>query len=287
MNGFVAAFRDRVSTASSEPGMSAGPLYSVEDAMAGSVPIRVYRPTSEIAPLLCYLHGAGFIAGDLDSHDQICRLLASRIGAVVVAADYRLAPEHPFPAPVEDAFSAVEWILDHAGQLGADRTRWAVAGDSAGGTLAAAVAQHWRDRPHSPVMQALICPALEFADFDLPSHRAYAEGDGFTTAIMRQMADLYLGGTIDRRDPLVSPARAESLTGLAPAVIISAELDPLRDDGEMYGRRLVEAGVPVMSFRQLQMVHYGVLWCRAALEIAPGFNIVVGALSRALHHSSP
>ncbi len=287
MNGFVAAFRDRVSTASAEPGMSAGPLYSVEDAMAGSVPIRVYRPTSEIAPLLCYLHGAGFIAGDLDSHDQICRLLASRIGAVVVAADYRLAPEHPFPAPVEDAFSAVEWILDHAGQLGADRTRWAVAGDSAGGTLAAAVAQHWRDRPHSPVMQALICPALEFADFDLPSHRAYAEGDGFTTAIMRQMADLYLGGTIDRRDPLVSPARAESLTGLAPAVIISAELDPLRDDGEMYGRRLVEAGVPVMSFRQLQMVHYGVLWCRAALEIAPGFNIVVGALSRALHHSSP
>ena len=267
--------------------MSAGPLYSVEDAMAGSVPIRVYRPTSEIAPLLCYLHGAGFIAGDLDSHDQICRLLASRIGAVVVAADYRLAPEHPFPAPVEDAFSAVEWILDHAGQLGADRTRWAVAGDSAGGTLAAAVAQHWRDRPHSPVMQALICPALEFADFDLPSHRAYVEGDGFTTAIMRQMADLYLGGTIDRRDPLVSPARAESLTGLAPAVIISAELDPLRDDGEMYGRRLVEAGVPVMSFRQLQMVHYGVLWCRAALEIAPGFNIVVGALSRALHHSSP
>ena len=243
MNGFVAAFRDRVSTASSEPGMSAGPLYSVEDAMAGSVPIRVYRPTSEIAPLLCYLHGAGFIAGDLDSHDQICRLLASRIGAVVVAADYRLAPEHPFPAPVEDAFSAVEWILDHAGQLGADRTRWAVAGDSAGGTLAAAVAQHWRDRSHSPVMQALICPALEFADFDLPSHRAYAEGDGFTTAIMRQMADLYLGGTIDRRDPLVSPARAESLTGLAPAVIISAELDPLRDDGEMYGRRLVEAGV--------------------------------------------
>jgi len=287
VNGFVAAFRDRVSTASSEPGMSAGPLYSVEDAVAGSVPIRVYRPSSEIAPLLCYLHGAGFIAGDLDSHDQICRLLASRIGAVVVATDYRLAPEHPFPAPVEDAFSAVEWILNQAGQLGADRTRWAVAGDSAGGTLAAAVAQHWRDRPHSPVMQALVCPALEFADFDLPSHRAYAEGDGFTTAIMRQMADLYLGGTIDRRDPLVSPARAESLTGLAPAVIISAELDPLRDDGETYGRRLVEAGVPVMSFRQLQMVHYGVLWCRAAPEIAPGFNIVVGALSRALHHSSP
>ena len=287
MNGFVAAFRERVSTATSEPGMSAGPLHSVEDVMAGQVPIRVYRPTAEIAPLLCYLHGAGFIAGDLDSHDQICRLLASQIGAVVVAADYRLAPEHPFPAPVEDAFSAVEWILDNATKLGADDTRWAVIGDSAGGNLAAVVAQRWRERPRSPVMQALICPVLELADFDLPSHHAYAEGDGFTTAVMRQMADLYLGSTIDRRDPLVSPARAEALTGLPPAVIISAELDPLRDDGEMYGRRLIDAGVPVISFRQLHMVHYGVSWCRAAPEITPGFTVVADALSRALHPDSP
>jgi len=283
VNGFVEAFRERVSTASSEPGMSAGPLYSVEDAMAGLVPIRVYRPTSEIAPVVCYLHGAGFIAGDLDSHDQICRLLATQIGAVVVAVDYRLAPEHPFPAPIEDAFLAVEWILENATQLGADRTRWAVVGDSAGGTLAAAVAQRWRDRAHSPVMQALVCPALELADFDLPSHRAYPDGEGFTTATMRQMADLYLGDTTDRRDPLVSPTRAESLAGLPPAVIISAELDPLRDDGEMYARHLVEAGVPVMSFRQPNMPHYGVLWCRAAPEIGPGFSVVADALSSVLH----
>jgi len=283
VNGFVEAFRERVSTASSEPGMSAGPLYSVEDAMAGLVPIRVYRPTSEIAPVVCYLHGAGFIAGDLDSHDQICRLLASQIGAVVVAADYRLAPEHPFPAAVDDAFSVVEWILDNASQFGADGTKWAVVGDSAGGNLAAVVAQRWRDWPHGPVMQALVCPVLELADFDLPSHRAYADGDGFTTAMMTQMADLYLGDTTDRRDPLVSPARAESLAGLPPAVIISAELDPLRDDGEMYARRLVEAGVPVMSFRQPNMAHYGVLWCRAAPEIAPGFSIVADALTSALH----
>ena len=263
--------------------MSAGPLYSVEDAMAGLVPIRVYRPTSDIAPVVCYLHGAGFIAGDLDSHDQICRLLASQIGAVVVAADYRLAPEHPFPAAVDDAFSVVEWILDNASQFGADGTKWAVVGDSAGGNLAAVVAQRWRDWPHGPVMQALVCPVLELADFDLPSHRAYADGDGFTTAMMTQMADLYLGDTTDRRDPLVSPARAESLAGLPPAVIISAELDPLRDDGEMYARRLVEAGVPVMSFRQPNMAHYGVLWCRAAPEIAPGFSIVADALTSALH----
>lgn len=282
MTDFVAALRERVSLGSSEPGMRADQIDSVIDNMAGSVPIRVYRPTSETVSLLCYLHGAGFVAGDLDSHDQVCRLLASRVGAVVVAVDYRLAPEHPFPAAVEDAFSAVEWILDHADELGVDRNRWAVIGDSAGGTLAAAVAQRWRDRPDHPVMQALVCPALELADFNLPSHLAYAEGDGFTTAVMRQMADLYIGSEIDRADPLVSPARATSLEGLAPAVIISAELDPLRDDGEMYGRRLVEAGVPVVSFRQPQMVHYGVLWCRAAPEIAPGFNVVAEALSMAL-----
>lgn len=263
--------------------MGSGPLHSVDEGMAGSVPVRIYRPTSGVAPLLCYLHGAGFVAGDLDSHDQICRLLASRVGAVVVAADYRLAPEHPYPAPVDDAISAVQWALDNADELGADRTRWAVAGDSAGGTLAAIIAQHWRGQPHGPVMQALVCPALDFAEFDLPSHHTFAQTDGFNTAVMRQMADLYLGDTTDRHDPRVSPGRAESLAGLAPAVIVSAELDPLRDDGETYARGLIEAGVPVASLRQLDMVHYGVLWCRAAREIAPGIDIVVGALSQALH----
>jgi len=282
VNDFVEAFRERVNLGASEPGMHADPLHSVIDEMAGSVPIRVYRPASETAPLLCYIHGAGFIAGNLDSHDQICRLLASRVGAVVAAIDYRLAPEHPFPAAVEDSFSAVEWILDNADHLGADRNCWAVIGDSAGGNLAAVVAQRWSDRADKPVMQALICPVLELADFDLPSHLAYADGDGFTTAVMRQMADLYLGSESDRKVPLVSPTRATSLEGLAPAVIISAELDPLRDDGETYGARLLEAGVPIISFRQPQMAHYGLLWCRAAPDIGPGFNVVAEALSAAL-----
>jgi len=150
--------------------MASGPLYAVDDMMAGSVPIRIYRPSEGSSPLIYYLHGAGFVAGDLDSHDQICRLLAARVEAVVVAADYRLAPEHPFPAAVEDATSTVRWVLDHAEQLGADRSRWAIAGDSAGGTLAAVAAQQWRTGSDGPVIQALICPALEFADLNSPSH---------------------------------------------------------------------------------------------------------------------
>jgi acetyl esterase len=285
MDDFVAAFRERVNTTTREPGMGAEPLHSVDDLMAGSVPVRVYRPTENPAPLLCYLHGAGFVAGDLDSHDQICRLLAARVGVVVVAADYRLAPEHPFPAPVDDALAAVEWTVVHAGELGADSSRWAVVGDSAGGTLAAIVAQHWQGRANGPVLQVLVCPALEFATLDLPSHIEFADTEGFNTTVKEQMADHYLGPSIDRRDPKVSPARAESVAEVAPAVIISAELDPLRDDGEAYGRRLVESGVPVTSFRHLGIVHYGVLWCRAAPEVAPGVDIVVDALTTALHRS--
>lgn len=282
MNDFVTAFRERVDITTREPGMASQQLHSVEGLMAGSVPVRVYRPTEEIAPLLCYLHGAGFVAGDLDSHDQICRLLATRVGAVVVAADYRLAPEHPFPVPVDDALAAVEWTVAHAAELGADASRWAVVGDSAGGTLAAIVAQRWQGRDGAPVIQVLVCPALEFADLDLPSHVEFAETEGFNTAVKEQMADLYLGDTVDRRDPKVSPARAATVANVAPAVIISAELDPLRDDGEAYARRLVESGVPVTSFRHLGIVHYGVLWCRAAPEVEPGVDIVVDALSTAL-----
>jgi acetyl esterase len=287
VNEFVATFRARVNTATRQPGIDAGPLHSVDDHTAGSIPVRVYRPTADVAPLVCYLHGAGFIAGDLDSHDQICRLLARRVGAVVVAVDYRLAPEHPYPAAVDDAVAAVAWALDHADHLGADPRRWAVAGDSAGGTLAAVVTQRWRDRPDGPLLQVLVCPALELAEFDLPSHRAFADTEGFNTTVLARMADLYLGPTIDRRDPAVSPARVDSPAGLAPAVIVTAELDPLCDDGEGYGRRLVEAGVPVTSFRQLGMVHYGVAWCRAAPEIAPGVDVVVDTLARALHRPTP
>ncbi len=231
---FVTAFRTRVSAASAEPGVKVPDMASVADTRAGSVPVRVYRPTTELCPLLVYIHGAGFVAGDLDSHDQICRYLAFHVEAVVVAVDYRLAPEHPFPAAVDDSIEAVEWALANAATIGADPRRWAIAGDSAGGTLAAGVAQQWADRPNSPSAQALICPALELADLDLPSHREVAEADGFNTSALQQMIDLYLGSHVDRRDPRASPARSNELAQLPPTIMITAELDPLRDDGEAY-----------------------------------------------------
>ncbi|MEZ5234524.1 MAG: alpha/beta hydrolase [Acidimicrobiales bacterium] len=287
MDEFVRAFRERVALATREPGMATGELHEVRDLLAGSVPVRVYRPSAATAPLLCYLHGAGFVAGDLDTHDQICRLLAVRVDGVVVAVDYRLAPEHPFPAPVDDALAAVAWAVGHAAELGADASRWAVVGDSAGGTLAAVVAQHWQGRPDGPCVQALVCPALQLDEFELPSHHEFAAiPDGFNTAVLRQVAGIYLGDGADRRDPRASPARATMLGGLAPTVLITAERDPLRDDGEAYARRLVEAGVPVTVFRHLGMVHYGVWWCRGAAEVAPGIDVVVAALASALHPPS-
>lgn len=282
MSEFVQAFRDRVNTTTREPGIASPPLHSVADMSADGVPIRVYRPSEETLPLLCYIHGAGFVAGDLDSHDQICRLLATRIPAVVVACDYRLAPEHPFPAAVDDAIAAVDWTVAHASELGANPRRWALAGDSAGGTLAAVVAQQWAGRPDGPLMQALCCPSLESADLNLPSHLEFAETEGFNTAMMRQMRGHYLGDA-DPTDPKISPARTASLEGVAPAVIVTAELDPLRDDGEAYARRLVETGIPVTSYRQLAMVHYGVLWCRAAPAVASGIDVIVSALRSTLH----
>ena len=283
---FVAAFRERVATATREPGMAVEPMSSVTDTDGGSVPVRVYRPADGVLPLLVYVHGAGFIAGDLDSHDQICRYLAATVRAVVVAVDYRLAPEHPFPAALEDTVAAVEWALAGAADLGVDAGCWAIAGDSAGGTLAAAVAQRWRGRANAPRAQALICPALQLDELDHSSHHEFAAAAGFNTGVLRQMIDLYLGESADRSSPDASPARAPELSGLPPTVMITAELDPLRDDGESHARRLVECGVPVTSYRHLEMVHYGVLWCRAAEEIASGAAVVVDALRTALHETS-
>ena len=225
---------------------------------APDLPVRVYRPRLDGAPLpvVVFFHGGGWVLCDLDTHEITCRQLANGTDAVVVSVDYRLAPEHPFPAAVEDAYAATTWAHAHAAELGGDPTRLAVAGDSAGGNLAAAVPLMARDRGGPPIIfQVLVYPALE-RSFDTASYRDNAEGYFLTTLQMRWYWEQYLGDDDDAAaHPYAAPLRAASLQGLPPAYIVTAEYDPLRDDGEAYGRRLEEAGVPADVRRYDGMFH--------------------------------
>ncbi|SFL33707.1 acetyl esterase [Halogranum rubrum] len=210
------------------------------------IPIRVYEPTgSGPFPVLVYVHGGGWVVGDLEGVDPICRLLTETVGCAVVSVDYRLAPEHPFPAPVEDCYAATQWIVANPEVAHADPTRVAVGGDSAGGNLAAAVAQLARDRG-GPTLdyQLLLYPVTNHA-FDTESYEANAEGYFLTRRDMRWFWDLYLDDELDGRNPYASPLQARDLSGLPPATVITSEFDPLRDDGVAYAERLSAADVPV------------------------------------------
>lgn len=235
-------------------------LGSVEDrhipGPAGNVPIRVYAPASRVPqPILVYFHGGGFVIGSLTSHDPICRLLASRIPAIVVAVDYRLAPEHPFPAAAEDAYAATHWVAEHAREIGGDPGRIAVAGDSAGGNLSAVVSLLARERGGlSLVHQLLIYPVTDFS-FETRSHMENAEGYLLTGALMQWFLGHYFSGPTPRTDPRFAVLRAADLRGVPPATILTAEFDPLRDEGESYAARLRAAGVPVELTRFDGMIH--------------------------------
>lgn len=222
----------------------------------GEIPVRVYTPVGTPPhPVVVYFHGGGWVIGSLESHDGICRELAAATAAVVVSVDYRLAPEHTFPAAPEDCYAATAWVAAHAAELGADPARLVVAGDSAGGNLAAAVALMARDRGGPPIVfQLLIYPAT-VAAFDTPSYRENAEGYLLSVADMRWFWSHYLATDGDAAHPYASPLRAPSLAGLPPALVITAEFDPLRDEGEGYGRALQQAGVPVEIRRYDGMIH--------------------------------
>jgi acetyl esterase len=236
------------------------PIRSTEDRRipgpAGEIPIRIYTPNGT-APfaLLVYFHGGGWVLGGIETHDGICRELANGAGCVVVSVDYRLAPEHKFPAAAEDCYAATAWAAAHAAELGADAQRVAIGGDSAGGNLTAVVAQMARDRKGPPLaFQLLIYPVTDAA-FGTASYRDNAEGYLLTTADMHWFWDHYLTGAADRENPYASPLRATSLAGLPPALVITAEFDPLRDEGEQYAHRLEEAGVPARLSRYDGMIH--------------------------------
>ncbi|MEW2359415.1 alpha/beta hydrolase [Spirillospora sp. NPDC029432] len=220
----------------------------------GPVPVRLYRPEEGATlPALVYFHGGGWVVGGPGNVDAACREFAARAGCAVLSADYRLAPEHPFPAAADDAWAVTAAAVRDPGRFGVDPANVAVAGDSAGGNLAAVTALAARERGVRLAHQLLVYPVTDTA-MDTPSYAAYGTGYGLDADSMALFMDLYRGGA-DPADPRLAPLRAPDLAGAAPATVITAECDVLRDEGEAYARRLAAAGVPVELRRYAGMVH--------------------------------
>lgn len=224
----------------------------VRDLSIGDIGARLYPPDTARGGLIVYFHGGGWVAGSLTTHDSVCRRLALASGHKLLAIDYRLAPEHPFPAACDDALTAVRWAAEHTDILDFDPARLAVAGDSAGAGLAAMVAQS-SDRPPL-ALQLLICPILDVSR-ESASRRDFAEGYFLDQATLAADLADYCAGR-DLADPRLSPLLAESLAGQPPALIHTAEFDPFRDEGEAYAQRLADAGAAVRHTRHDGMIHY-------------------------------
>ena len=222
----------------------------------GEIPLRIYAPEgSGERPPLVFFHGGGWVIGNLNTHDGTARKLANATGRSIVSVDYRLAPEHRFPAAAEDCFAAACWAAKNPGAVGAGCGAPAVAGDSAGGNLAAAVSLMARDRSGPELgFQLLIYPVVD-CDFERASYTENAEGYMLTLDVMKWFWDQYVPDAEQRRQPYVSPLAADDLSGLPPTLVITAEFDPLRDEGEAYAERLRAAGVPVTCTRYDGMIH--------------------------------
>jgi acetyl esterase len=230
---------------------ASAPIHDTRDVDAGGVPARLYRPRDgDDLGLLVWLHGGGWVLGDVAGSEQLCRLLANASGHAVLSIDYRLAPEHPFPAALEDGLTAVRWANEHAAELGCRADRLAVGGDSAGGNIAAVIAQL---APVPLLFQLLVYPVVDCTR-SMPSYEENATGYFLTRSGMGWFIDHYLSGGIgSAADPRVSPLLAADhvVAGTPPALVITAEFDPLRDEGQAYARRLAELGVPTSH------VHFG------------------------------
>ena len=242
----------------SAPKPDPDPLVRVEDVTiagpAGEIACRVYADSTERGlPVVAFFHGGGWVLSSVDGHDSLARRIAKRSGALVVSVEYRLAPEHPFPAPHDDCWAVTRWLSEHAADLGGDPARLAVAGDSAGGNLAAGVALRARDEGLQLAHQLLIYPCID-TEQTRPSMSENGDGYFLTAADM----DWFWGHFVPpehRANPYAVPARAEDVSGLAPALVQTAEFDPLRDEGEDWGARLAAAGVPVEVTRYDGVVH--------------------------------
>ena len=256
------------------------------DGPLGPIPLRVYRPAGVPAstPLavLVFFHGGGWVIGDLETHDVLCRQLTAGSGVSVVSVDYRLAPEHKFPAAVDDAWAATRWVVAHAGELAVDARRLAVGGDSAGGNLAAVVALLARDKGAPAIaVQVLIYPVTDLVG-ETRSYRDFAEGYLLTREGMRWFIAHYLTAEAEAADWRASPIRAQSLAGLPPALIVTAGFDPLRDEGEAYAERLRDAGVRVDSVCYGGMIHGFVPMGRLLDTAGRAISLIAGSLSQAL-----
>jgi acetyl esterase len=285
------AAHDRETAVMSGPGEEVAEVRDVEaPGPGGPIPVRLFRPlgageggaagsSGGGLPLVAYLHGGGWVVGTIDAFDPLCRALANASGALIASIGYRLAPEHPFPAALEDARAAVRWLAANAPELGADPERMGIAGDSAGGNLAAVTARRLRDEGGPPLrFQALVYPACDSA-LNTPSYRANGTGFGLSPESMRRYWELYLDGA-DGRHPDASPLQATDLAGLPPAYVLTVRDDVLRDEGEAYARALEAAGVPVTLSRYDGAVHGFFRWLAQA-EIARRAVAQTGAALRA------
>jgi acetyl esterase len=268
------------------PGLPGDPVYQVVDRRidgpGGEIPLRVYRPGPGTRAVIVFFHGGGWAIGNLESHDALCRSLANATGAVVVAVDYRLAPEHIFPAAADDSLAATKWVAEHSDELDVDPGRLAVMGDSAGGNLAAVVSLMARDSGGPAIAVQVGLYPVTSADLDRQSYVDNGTGYFLTRATMEYFWDLYVPDEGDRSNPYAAPLAATDLSGLPPSHIITAEHDPLRDEGEAYANALREAGVTSTNTRYGGMFHGFINMASILPPAAQALNDVASLLRQVL-----